>query len=224
MLEVTAEKTMSVSPKKTKEKISFEDYLVKYDGQHAEWIDGEVVLIYGEQNSNPDYNEKPNKSASYKHQDLCDFLIAVLRAFAEENDLGIVITAPMTMKLPTRGREPDIFFVSKNNLDRLKKTYLDGAADLIIEIISPESRGRDRGDKFYEYEKAGVKEYWLIDYERKQAEFYNLGKNGIYQVSQTDENQIYHSIVLKKLQLNVKWLWQKKLPSLIEVLKEWKLI
>ncbi len=95
---------------------------------------------------------------------------------------------------------------------------------MIIEIISPESRGRDRGDKFYEYEKAGVKEYWLIDYERKQAEFYILGKNSIYQVSQSDENQIFHSKVLKKLPLNVKWLWQKKLPSLIEVLKEWNLV
>ncbi len=161
--------------------------------------------------------------ASYKHQDLCDFLIAVLRAFVEENDLG-VITAPMTMKLSERGREPDIFFISKNNLNRLKKNYLDGAADLVIEIISPESRGRVRGDKFYEYEKAGVKEHWLIDYERKQAEFYNLGKDGIYQFSQPDENYIFHSKVLKKLQLNVKWLWQKKLPNLVEVLKEWKLV
>ncbi len=43
--------------------------------------------------------------------------------------------------------------------------------DLVIEIISPQSRGRDRGDKFYEYEKDGVKEAWVIDYPRKQAEF-----------------------------------------------------
>ena len=209
MLEVTAEKTMSVSPKKTKENISFEDYLVKYDGQHAEWVDGEVVTYM---------------SASDRHQDLAGFLDSILRVFVEENDLGVIRTGPVSMRIDGHGREPDVFFVSKSNLDRLKKTYLDGAADLIIEIISPESRGRDRGDKFYEYEKAGVKEYWLIDYERKQAEFYNLGKNGIYQVSQADENQIFHSKVLKKLQLNVKWLWQKKLPSLIEVLKEWKLV
>ena len=121
MLDVTTEKTISVSPKKTKEKISFEDYLIKYDGQHAEWIDGEVVLIYGEQNSTADYGEHPIMSASYKHQDLCDFLIAVLRTFAEENDLGVVVTAPMTMKVNGRGREPDVFFISKSNLDRLKK-------------------------------------------------------------------------------------------------------
>lgn len=187
--------------------ISFEEYLTKYDGQHAEWINGEVITYI---------------LASDRHQDLVGFLDSILRVFVEENDLGVIRTGPMSMKLD--GREPDIFFVSKNNLDRLKKNYLDGAADLIIEIISPESRGRDRGDKFYEYEKAGVKEYWLIDYERKQAEFYNLGKNGIYRVSQPDKNQTFHSKVLKKLQLNVKWLWQKKLPGLLEVLKEWNLV
>ncbi|MEJ7756097.1 MAG: Uma2 family endonuclease [Nocardioidaceae bacterium] len=55
-----------------------------------------------------------------------------------------------------------------------QKTYLDGAADLAIEIISPESIGRDRGEKFVEYEAAGIREYWLIDPERRQAEFYRL--------------------------------------------------
>jgi len=224
MLETATEKTSNVSPPKTKEKISFEEYLVKYDGQHAEWIDGEVIVLSGEQHPHFDSEEKTFMSASYKHQDLCDFLIAILRAYIEENDLGVIVTAPMTMKVNERSREPDIFFISKNNLDRLKKNYLDGAADLVVEIISPESRGRDRGDKFYEYENAGVKEYWLIDYERRQAEFYHLGENGIYQVAPPAEDQIYHSAVLENLPLNLNWLWQEKLPSLIEVLKEWKLI
>ncbi len=189
--------------------ISFEEYLVKYDGQHAEWIGGEVITYM---------------SASDRHQDLTGFLESLLRVFVEENDLGVIRTGPMSMRLSERGREPDIFFVANKHLSRLKPTYLDGAADLIIEIISPESRGRDRGDKFYEYEAAGVKEYWLIDYERKQAEFYVLGKDGIYQLLQADENKIYHSKALKNLELNVNWLWQKKLPSLLDVLKEWKMV
>lgn len=216
MLEITAEKSAVITNEKLfappAEKISFEDFLVEYDGQFADWIDGEVILT-------------SNMSTSFKHQDICDFLIAILRAFVEENDLGIIITAPMIMKLTEkRGREPDLMFISKNNLERLKKNYLDGAADLAIEIISPESRGRDRGDKFYEYEDAGIKEYWLIDYERRQAEFYNLDEQGIYQLSTADENSIFHSRVLENLELNVEWLWQEKLPSLLEVLKHWSLI
>jgi Uma2 family endonuclease len=51
---------------------------------------------------------------------------------------------------------------------------------LIVEIISPESSGRDRGEKFYEYEMAGVREYWLIDPQREQVEFYELNAEGRY--------------------------------------------
>ncbi len=205
MLEV-AEKKVSTIRKK---KMSFEDFLTEYDGKHAEWIDGEVIEFM---------------SASYKHQDLCDFLVAVLRVFVEENDLGVIITAPMTVKLSERGREPDLFFVAKNRLDKLKKNYFDGAPDLIIEIISPESRGRDRGDKFYEYEIAGVREYWIIDYEREKVEFYITGDDGFFQMVYADETNIFNSRVLPNLRLNVAWLWQEKLPNLLHVLKEWELV
>lgn len=205
MLEV-AEKRVSTIRKK---KISFEEFLTKFDGKHAEWIDGEVIEFM---------------SASDKHQDLSDFLIAILRIFIEENDLGIIRTAPMTIKLGDRGREPDLFFIAKNRLKSLKKNYFDGAPDLIIEIISPESRGRDRGDKFYEYEKAGVREYWIIDYERQKVEFYNLDKDGFFQMVFADETNIFQSQVLPNLRLNVSWLWQEKLPNLLQVLKEWELV
>ena len=211
MLEVTAENPTLMPQFTSRQRISFEDFLVQYDGQFAEWIDGEAAKTM---------------SASDRHQDLESFLSSILRCYVEENDLGVIRTAPLVMKLTKekRGREPDLLFVSKNRLHRLKKNYLDGAADLVIEIISPESRGRDRGDKFYEYEKEGVKEYWLIDYERRQVEFYNLDKKGIYQFSKPDDNNIFHSKVLKNLELKVDWLWQEKLPNLIEILKEWNLI
>jgi Uma2 family endonuclease len=211
MLEVTAKNQTSTPQFTSRQNISFEDFLVEYDGQFAEWIDGEVIKTM---------------SASDRHQDLVRFFTIIIGVFVEENDLGVIRTAPLVMKFTKekRGREPDLLFVSKNHLHRLKKNYLDGAADLVIEIISPESRGRDRGDKFYEYEKEGVKEYWLIDYERQQVEFYNLDKKGIYQLSKPDDNNIFHSKALKNLQLKVDWLWQEKLPNLIEILKEWNLV
>jgi Uma2 family endonuclease len=103
-------------------------------------------------------------------------------------------------------------------------TYVDGAADLVIEIISPESRARDRGDKFYEYEAGGVKEYWLIDSERQQAEFYGLNKKGIFEFLPTDADGKFRSRVIKNLELKVEWLWQESLPPALDVLKEWKLV
>lgn len=100
------------------------------------------------------------------------------------------------MRLSHSSRAPDLLFVSNASLHRLKETYLDGAADLVVEVVSPESRARDWGEKFTEYEEAGVHEYWLIDPERKQAEFYQLGANGAYQLALVGSMGVYHSQVL----------------------------
>ena len=115
-------------------------------------------------------------------------------------------------------------FVSNKNLSRLKETFLDGPADLVVEVISPESRARDRGDKFYEYEQGGVREYWLIDPVRKQAEFYQLGKDKLFHAIIVGEDGLYYSRVLKGLTLQVAWLWQEPLPPLMSVLKTWGLV
>jgi len=95
---------------------------------------------------------------------------------------------------------------------------------LVIEIISTESRSRDRGDKFYEYEQGGVREYWLLDPLRKQAEFYHLGEDGIFRLVSPDHDGKYHSRMIRGLWIKVDWLWQSPLPPFFGVLKEWKLI
>ena len=130
------------------------------------------------------------------------------------------------MKLDTRpsGREPDLIFISKEHVDRLKRTYFEGPADLVVEILSPESQSRDRGDKFYEYEEAGIPEYWILDQSRRRAEFYQLEGEGTYKLIEPDENGIYQSRVLEGLWLKVDWLWQDPLPTLMSVLKEWGLV
>lgn len=212
MLEaITEEIAVSAPPQVDGSKISFEDYLIKYDGQHAEWVDGRVEV---------------RMPVADKHQDISDFLISILRPWTEVHDSGVVRSSPLAMKISQdrKGREPDILFVAKENLHRLKPTFVDGAADLVIEIVSPESQTRDRGDKFYEYEAGGVREYWLIDPERRQAEFYLLNENGIFQFAAVDKDGKFQSRVLTNLELPIEWLWRENLPTTIEVLKEWKLI
>lgn len=111
-------------------KISYEEFLSRADEDRlAEWVDGEVIKM---------------SPASKKHRLMAGFLTAILQFFVERKGLGVVIAAPFQVKLGPNlpGREPDLLFVARQNLDRLKETHLDGPADLIVEIVSPESRAR----------------------------------------------------------------------------------
>jgi Uma2 family endonuclease len=197
-------------PSHSTERMSYEEFLRSYDGTWAEWVDGQIVRL---------------SPASKKHQLLVSFLAALFQFYVEANELGIVLTAPFQMKtgpeLP--GREPDILFVATENLERLKETYVAGAADLAVEVISPDSVVRDREEKFYEYEKGGVREYWLLDPLSRLAEFYRL-VDRVYQPVALDEDGIYRSTVLPGFWLRVEWFWQEPLPTLMSVLKDWGLV
>ncbi len=107
---------------------------------------------------------------------------------------------------------------STDHLNRLKRTHLDGPADVAIEIISPESAGRDRGDKFYEYQDGGVPEYWLIDPDRKTADFYQRDDAGLYRTVAPDADGYYTSRALAGFRLRVAWLWQDPLPDPVDAL------
>ena len=84
-------------------------------------------------------------------------------------------------------------------------------------VTSPESVHRDRGEKFLEYETAGVREYWLVDPLRREGVFYQLGEDGRYHPSPIDADGWYHSLVLPGFRLRVGWLWQRPLPPVADV-------
>ena len=161
--------------------------------------------------------------ASLLHQHLTLFLGRILSHFVEHHNLGVVIVPPFQMKLADSGREPDLLFVATAHLDRLQPTFLDGPADLVVEIVSPEGATRDRGEKYYEYEAGGVLEYWLLDPQRQWAEFYHLSE-GRYRLAFAGAAGEYRSAVLPGFWLHVAWLWQQPLPPVLTVLRELGLI
>ena len=193
--------TMTREP--PKRKMTYEEFLDWADEDtYAEWVDGEVIMV---------------SPASRRHQKIVSFLATLLTSYAERHDLGEVLSAPFQMKLPHSGREPDVIFIAKEHLDRLRETFLDGPADLVVEVVSPESGVRDRGEKFYEYEMAGVPEYWLIDPTREMAEFYVL-EGEHYRPVLAGRSGRYESRVVKGFWLDVEWLWQDPLPRIEEAL------
>lgn len=186
--------------------MSFEEFLAWSDEDtRAEWVHGEVVMP---------------SPASVRHQQIVQLLLRVLASFLEIKPLGTVLVAPFLMKLENAAREPDLLFIATDHLDRLTSTYLNGPADLVVEVILPESIGRDRGEKFYEYQAAGIPEYWLIDPLTNRAEFYQLDSAGQYQLVSPDASGVYHSKVLPGFWLRATWLWQDPLPTANNVLRE----
>ncbi len=187
--------------------ITFEEFL-RLEG-HYEYVNGEAIEM---------------SPISDEHSDISCFVGALLRLFAEQGAGGRVLGDPYVMRPVASeiGRAPDVMFVSSEHLDRIRPTHLEGPADLAVEIVSPESRIRDRGDKFYEYEKAGVREYWIIDPDRKRAEFYRLGGDGAYEAALPAEDGRYESVVIGGFWVRVGWLWDR--PPILSVLREWGII
>ena len=188
--------------------MTFDEFLAWADEDtKAEWVDGEVEFYM---------------AAAIKHQRIKAFLMQILYLFVRLRKIGEVFDAPTLMRLRSRpsGREPDILFVARKNMGRLTPTYLDGPADLVIEIVSPESVERDRVRKFAEYEQGGVREYWLIDPDAQTAEFYQLKPDGHYQRVKVGADDVYHSREIKDFWLRVAWLWQDPLPLETDVLRE----
>lgn len=207
MEQVTSLSAETKAHPKPSGKISYEEFLDWYDEQRAEWVDGEIIM---------------GQPPTFDHQADSDFLTQLLGLYIQASGLGILISALFQMRLKKQksGREPDLLFVAKANVNRIKQNYLDGPADLVIEIISPESVGRDRGEKFVEYEAAGIREYWLIDPQRKQAEFYRLDDEQRYQLITSGREGFFYSQVIEGFYFKIEWLWQKPLPKVMPILKE----
>lgn len=179
--------------------MSYEDYLALPDEVHTvglvEWVNNEAI-----------FHMPPN----INHQDLTLFLSALLRLYVDFFKLGQVFASPVEVRLPSgKSREPDVMFVSNERPSRITPQRIDGTPDLIVEVVSPESVGRDFDTKFDEYQDAGVQEYWIIDPRprRKQALFYQLGQDGLFKLANLDGG-VYRSAVLPNFWLRTDWLWQ----------------
>jgi Uma2 family endonuclease len=102
--------------------------------------------------------------------------------------------------------------VLSENRERLRETYVEGIADIVVEVVSPESDERDYGRKRLVYEAAGVPEYWLIDPMRERPIIYVL-EEGLYREREPVERGKITSLLLAGFELDAAVLWRLKLPN-----------
>jgi Uma2 family endonuclease len=134
---------------------------------------------------------------TFQHQQLLSNLHTSINFFIRKNDLGVCVVAPMDVYLNEKNAfQPDILFISRGNMDMIKKDKVYGAPDIIIEVLSPGNEKHDLEKKKAVYEKSGVKEYFVVNPSNGETvTYYHNGKKFIKQSKQKGKVK---SKILKK--------------------------
>jgi Uma2 family endonuclease len=142
-------------------KFTYDDYLnFPNDGKRHEIVDGEHYMT---------------PSPQTRHQIVSRNLETVLAIYVQENEWGQIFDAPMDVLLSDATVvQPDLLFIRKERENIIKKNFIEGPPDLIVEILSPGGERLDRQTKMKNYALLGVPEYWIVDYEARILEQFVL--------------------------------------------------
>jgi Uma2 family endonuclease len=154
------------------------------DGNRYELFEGEIFV---------------SRAPSLSHQIILANLLAILRAYLDRNPIGQAIPTPGVIFSESNGAIPDIVFISSQLFRQLVfEERINGAPELIVEIVSPgkENARRDRVVKRQVYGRFGVKEYWIVDPEKRAIEIYQLKKHTLALMgTKMDEDEIHTQIL-----------------------------
>jgi Uma2 family endonuclease len=146
-----------------KKRYTYKDYLEIPEDERYELIEGELLMTPA---------PIPN------HQRISGRLDFALRKFVIEKELGEVFYAPCDVYLDAENVvQPDILFISKERLNIIGEKNIQGAPDLVIEIVSESTAYRDLIQKKRLYSRFGVKEYWIAVPGEELIEVYILKDN-----------------------------------------------
>lgn len=140
---------MTQQKPKPKIKFTVADYMTTPEDRRYQLLDGEMILA---------------PAPTDKHQAILGDLFVTLYQFVVQNDLGLVRVAPYDVVLSNYDvLQPDILFVSNERRGIITEANIQGAPDLVVEILSPSTQQYDRGYKQTLYARHGVREYWIVD-------------------------------------------------------------
>ncbi|MCH8106914.1 MAG: Uma2 family endonuclease [Chloroflexi bacterium] len=137
-------------------KFTVKDYMSTPEGKRYQLLDGEMILA---------------PSPVTRHQRILMRLIWALKEFVDSSGTGEVFAAPYDVVLSDHDvTQPDILFVSNSRSGIVTEANIQGAPDLVVEILSPGTAMHDRGYKQSLYGSHGVREYWLVDPDAETVE------------------------------------------------------
>jgi Uma2 family endonuclease len=172
-----------------KRKFTYQDYLMIPGDQRYELIEGELMMTP----SPVPYHQWISKNIEFE-----------LEKFVREKGQGKVFYAPCDVYLDNENvLQPDILFISEERLTIIGEKNIQGAPDLVIEILSESTAYRDMVKKKKLYARFGVKEYWLVDPEEKTVEIYILEKNSLILTKRFGEKNTLESLLLSGLKIKL---------------------
>ena len=171
-------------------KFTYEDYQHTPEDKRYELLDGELIMV-----------PAPNLG----HQRIGAELGTRLYTFVKEKGLGEVFFAPCDVVLSnTDVVQPDLLFVSNERAHLLLGgDNVRGAPDLVVEILSPSTAGRDRMLKCALYAKHSVKEYSLVDPDARTVTVLRLGEDAFEVEAIYGEGQTMTSPTLAGFAVNL---------------------
>ncbi len=164
---------------------TYDDYaLLPDDGKRYEVIRGELY-----------------KSAAPRplHQRVITRLAFFLEGYLQESKLGTVFVAPIDVILPDKLGEPvqpDIVVIRRESLPVVGELNIQGAPDLVMEVLWPSNPSHDVRLKYEIYAEAGVPEYWIIDPRERTAEIHVLRDGSYRLLGSFGEDEVARSEVL----------------------------
>ena len=171
---------------------TYEDYeKLPDDGQRYEVIEGALYVAAA-----------PN----FDHQYTVGEIFAALRTHVGEHKLGLVLVAPFEVRLPGIALvvQPDVIFIPSEHTPHPGALRFTGAPGLVVEVLSYSTARTDKVVKFSAYERAGVREYWLVDPRVHSVEVYSLSDEGTLELAgQYTPGETITSGVLSDLALSV---------------------
>lgn len=135
---------------------------------------------------------------SIRHQRISIALVGHFLDFLKMQPLGEILTAPVGVRLPRQPvpLQPDIVFIRTERLGMVGEAYVEGAPDLLVEILSPSNWLYDRREKMQAYQEAGVAEYWIVDPHALTIDVYVLEQGAYGLLGQYRIGEVAHSQVL----------------------------
>jgi len=138
------------------------------------------------------------------HQDIAGKLYLLLGVYLQTHPLGRLFIAPLDVHLSDINiYQPDLFFIRSENTAIIEEHGIEGAPDLVVEILSKTTEKYDLGIKRSVYARTGVEEMWIVDPAQRMVALYRLTENPATPAATHRPGQSFASVLLPGLTIAV---------------------